>query len=174
MAELPGHIRATQAASIALLTTTSGLNLGLSFFVIPRLLELPTPLMLRQWGSMFRATSRALPPGFVLPAALNAYLAYRLPGKARVYGLAAALALSVLPYTYGLLMPINRKLLDKARDVEALGGAGGLALGDVLGEEMGAREETGHALIDTWGVYNLYRGGAAFVAGCVGLYAALW
>ncbi|KAI4600206.1 hypothetical protein KJ359_001311 [Pestalotiopsis sp. 9143b] len=171
--ELPPHIRLTQATSIAVLTTASGLNLGLSFFVAPRLLELPTPLMLRQWARMFRATSRVLPPGFALPAVLNVYLAYRLPGRSRgLYAAAAALAASVLPYTYAVIWPVAKKLLDKEQQVQALGPA----VGDVLtlGEEVGInREDSGHALIDNWALYNLYRGGAAFAAGCVGLYAAL-
>jgi hypothetical protein len=169
MADIPAHIRATQATSIALSTTVAGLNLGLSFFVIPRLLESPTPLMLRQWSSMFKVTSKALPPPFLVNGLLNAYLAYKIPGKARIYGLAAALSLSIFPYTYGLLLPINRKLHAKVAEVEILN----LAFGDVMGEEMGTKEETGHALVDRWGLYNLYRGSVAFVAGCVGLYAAL-
>lgn len=169
MAELPPHIRLTQATSIALLTTASGLNLGLSFFVVPRLLESPTALMLRQWGSMFRVSSKTLPPALILPVFLNAYLACRLPGKARIYSFATALAFSILPYTYALLVPINRKLLKKVEEVKTMGAG----VGDVLGNEMGTREDSGHALIDNWGLYNLYRGGAAFVAGCLGLYAAL-
>ncbi|KAI0136292.1 hypothetical protein BJ170DRAFT_601195 [Xylariales sp. AK1849] len=169
MADIPAHIRVTQATSIVLLTTASGLNLGLSFFVIPRLLESPTPLMLRQWGNMYKVTSKALPPALMVPGFINAYLAYKLPSKARLYGFAAAAALSILPYTYGVLAPINRKLLKKVEVVKTLD----MAIDDVLGEEMGTKEETGHALIDQWGLYNLYRGSAAFVAGCVGLYAAL-
>ncbi|ETS87039.1 hypothetical protein PFICI_00867 [Pestalotiopsis fici W106-1] len=172
MAELPPHIRVTQATSIALLTTASGLNLGLSFFVAPRLLELPTPIMLQQWAKMFKTTAKALPPAFALPALLNVYLAYKLPGRtSRAYALAAVLAASVYPYTYAVIRPIAQKLLNKEEQVKALGPA----VGDVLtlGEEMGIMEDNGHALIDKWAFYNLYRGGAAFVAGCVGLYAAL-
>ncbi|KAK9418513.1 hypothetical protein SUNI508_08001 [Seiridium unicorne] len=169
MSKLPAHIRLTQATSIALLTTASGLNLGLSFFVVPRLLESPTALMLRQWGNMYKVTSKTLAPALMLPVALNAYLAYSLPGKSRIYGFVAALAFSILPYTYALLMPINRKLLSKVEEVKALGAG----VGDVLGGEMGTREDSGHALIDNWGLYNLYRGGAALVAGGVSLYAIL-
>ncbi|KAF7540842.1 hypothetical protein G7054_g1017 [Neopestalotiopsis clavispora] len=173
MAQLPPHIRVTQATSVVLLTTASGLNLGLSFFVAPRLLELPTPIMLQQWAKMFKTTGKALPPAFALPALLNAYLAYKLPGRSsRAYALAALLAASVMPYTYAVIRPIAKKLLDKEQQVKALGPA----VGDVLtlGEEMGIQEEdNGHALIDKWAFYNLYRGSAAFVAGCVGLYAAL-
>lgn len=170
MADTSGHIRLTQATSIALLTTASGLNLGLSFFVIPRLLESPTPLMLRQWANMYSVTSKLLPPVFILSGFVDGYHGYKLPGKARLYWSAAALAWSVVPFTWAFLLPINKKLLAKVEDVKMLD----MAVGDVLGEEMGAKEETGHALIDKWGVLNVYRGGAAFVVGCIGLYAAMW
>ena len=33
--------------------------------------------------------------------------------------------------------------------------------------------ETTHALVDQWGVRNLYRSAVSFLAGCAGLYAAL-
>jgi hypothetical protein len=169
MADTPAHIRLTQAMSVAVLTTASGLNLGLSFFLMPRLLESPTPLMLRQWGNMFKVSSKVLPPALMVPGFVNAYLAYKLPGKARLYWFAAALALSIGPFTWTFILPINKKLLAKVEDVKTLD----MAIGDVLGEEMGAKEETGHALIDQWGFLNLYRGSAALIAGCIGLYAAL-
>ena len=49
MAETPTSIRAAQAAAIFLSAFSAGTNLSLSYFVVPRLLESPTPLMLQQW-----------------------------------------------------------------------------------------------------------------------------
>lgn len=196
---VPGYLRATQAASIALLTTASGLNLGLSFFVVPRLLESPTPLMLQQWARMYRTCSISLPPaspaalvrallnpagpvtGFALPALLNIYLACRLPPgspprRIAACAVAAALVLSSWPFSFVLMGPIQRRLLKKASDVETLGPEIVLLQEEEeqAKEKIGVKEaETGHALIDTWALYNLYQGGTALVAGCLGLYAAL-
>lgn len=171
-------LRALQATNAAVLTTTAGLNLGLSFFVVPRLLESPTPLMLRQWGRMFAVTSRFFPPAMMVPGLAQAALAcYTVattlgPQKGAVCNAVAALvALSVMPWTLGLLAPINDKLLRKIDEAQSLGAK------EV--EEREARveveeqEETAHALVDRWALLNLYRGGAVLVSGCLGLYAAV-
>ncbi|KAK8138637.1 hypothetical protein PG984_002017 [Apiospora sp. TS-2023a] len=163
------------ATNAVVLTTTAGLNLGLSFFVIPRLLESPTPLMLRQWGRMFAATSRFFPPAMMVPGLAHAALAYytvtntRGPQKGAVCNAVAALvALSVMPWTLGLLAPINEKLLRKVDEAQSLGAT------EVEDREVGvAEEETAHALVDRWALLNLYRGAAVLVSGCLGLYAAV-
>ncbi|KAK8049538.1 monooxygenase hypC [Apiospora phragmitis] len=172
-------VRALQATNAAVLTTTAGLNLGLSFFVIPRLLESPTPLMLRQWGRMFAVTSPLLPPAMMVPGLVHAALAYytvattRGPQKGAVgNAVAALLALSVMPWTLGLMVPINEKLLRKVDEVQSLGAG---AEKEVEAREVGAREEeTAHALVDRWALLNLYRGSAVLVSGCLGLYAAVF
>ncbi|KAK8089097.1 hypothetical protein PG997_004058 [Apiospora hydei] len=176
-------LRALQATNAAVLTTTAGLNLGLSFFVMPRLLESPTPLMLRQWGRMFAVTSRFFPPAMMVPGLVHAVLAYyyytvaaaattaaRGLQKGAVYNAVAALvALSVMPWTLGLMVPINEKLLRKVDAAQSLGA------NEVEGREVGVKEEeTAHALVDRWALLNLYRGGDVLVSGCLGLYAALF
>ncbi|KAK7951466.1 uncharacterized protein PG986_007194 [Apiospora aurea] len=186
MARTPPALRALQATNAAVLTTTAGLNLGLSFFVMPRLLESPTPLMLRQWGRMFAVTSRFFPPAMMVPGLVHAALACyyytvttaaaaattatRSPQKGAVCNAVAALAaLSVMPWTLGLMMPINEKLLRKVDAAQSLGA------NEVEGREVGVKEEeTAHALVDRWALLNLYRGGAVLVSGCLGLYAALF
>ncbi|KAK7908058.1 hypothetical protein PG985_015361 [Apiospora marii] len=172
-------LRALQATNAAVLTTTAGLNLGLSFFVVPRLLESPTPLMLRQWGRMFAATSRFFPPAMMVPGLAHAALAYYYTVAATTRGttqkgaaicnaVAALAALSVMPWTLGLLAPINEKLLRKVDEAQSLGAK------EVEEREVGVEEEeTAHALVDRWALLNLYRGGAVLVSGCLGLYAAV-
>ncbi|KAI1765056.1 hypothetical protein GGR53DRAFT_491412 [Hypoxylon sp. FL1150] len=170
MSSPPPSIRALQATSIAILTSTAGLSASLSFFVIPRLLESPTPVLTRQFSRMLAAAHDVFPVPLVLPGLLHAYLAYRLPDKFRLYAIAAALSLTTLPYTSAVMMPINRKMLAKARTVEAADAGAA----DVLVEEITASEaETAHALADAWALRNLYRPVVAFAAGVIGLYAAL-
>ncbi|RYP29918.1 hypothetical protein DL767_006517 [Monosporascus sp. MG133] len=137
---------------------------------------------------MFAAASRALPvPMVAVPAVLNAFLAWRTPArKARVVYIAVAVAtLSIAPFTLAFMMPINRELAERARRAQAAtsattGGGGG---GDIVegkaeaGKEVleaEAERQTAHALVDAWATRNLYRCTVSFLAGCAGLYAALF
>lgn len=169
MSELPTRVRVAQATGIILAATAAGANVGLSVFVIPRILESPTPLMLRQWYNMFRVSSRALPGPFLLPGFISLWLAYTIPEKSRLYAVAAALSLSVTPWTWVMIIPVNKKLSKKAAEVKSLDAGPG----DVLPQEFGRDDETAHALVDSWGLRNLYRSAACFLASSVGLYAAL-
>ncbi|KAK8114667.1 hypothetical protein PG999_006736 [Apiospora kogelbergensis] len=174
-------LRVLQATNAAVLTTTAGLNLGLSFLVIPRLLESPTPLMVRQWGRMFAVTSRFFPPAMMVPGLVHAALAcchYTVRGGNRLSksssiitcnAVAALVTLSVMPWTIGLMAPINVKLQRKVEEVQSLG-----AQEAEKSEAAVAEEETAHALVDRWALLNLYRGGAVLVSGCLGLYAAVF
>lgn len=166
MAEIPRSIRTTEAVAAAVLTTAAGANLGLSFFVVPRLLESPTPVMVRQWRNMHAAASRVFPVAVLAPGLAHVFLAWRLPGRARLYAAAAAaFALGTVPYGFAFLTPVARKLLAKAREVESSGEC----------NEVGIRrEETAHVLVDRWATLNLVRGAAVLVAGCLGLQAALF
>ncbi|RYO82882.1 hypothetical protein DL762_006403 [Monosporascus cannonballus] len=190
----PTAVRLAQAAAILLATTTAGADAALSFFAVPRILEGGDRTgagAARAWAAMFAASSRALPvPMVAVPAALNAFLAWRAPaGRARaVYVAAAAATLSIAPFTYAFMGPINRQLAERARRARAAasataGGGGGGGSGDVTegepeaGKEVLAAEaerQTAHALVDAWATRNLYRCTMSFLAGCAGLYAALF
>lgn len=165
MAEIPSSIRTTQAVAAAVLTTAAGANLGLSFFVVPRLLESPTPVMVRQWRNMHATVSRVFPTAVLVPGLANVVLAWKLPGHARLYAAAATLALGTVPYGFAFLAPVARKLLAKAHEVESSGECNEIGI---------RREETAHVLVDRWATLNLVRGVAALVAGCLGLQAALF
>ncbi|KAI1378892.1 hypothetical protein F4677DRAFT_412325 [Hypoxylon crocopeplum] len=165
----PPSLRLLQATSIALLTTAAGLSASLSIFVVPRLLESPTPVLIRQFNRMLSSAHRLLPvPLVVVPGLVHAYLAYRLPGETRAaYAVAAMLSFTTVPWTRAVMLPVNRKMADKARDLEAAG------VGVLVDEVAAADAETAHALVDSWATRNLYRPAVALAAGCIGLYAAL-
>ncbi|KAI0837098.1 DUF1772-domain-containing protein [Hypoxylon sp. FL0890] len=151
---IPPTLRFLQGTSIALLTTTAGLSASLSIFVIPRLMESPPQLLTLQFTRAISSAHRLLVLPLVLPGFLHGYLAYRLPAKARLYALAAALTFSNLPWTRAVMMPLNRKM-------ERL---------VVFSDEA---PDNAHEVADKWATRNLYRGVVTFVAGCIGLYAAL-
>ncbi|KAH8899324.1 DUF1772-domain-containing protein [Thozetella sp. PMI_491] len=163
-------IRAAQAVGVFTSSFVSGASLGLSVFVIPRLLELPSPLMLRQWERTFSQGRRLIPAVGQTAALSYFYLAYRFGLHrgitGRLYLLAGALSFSIIPYTLILVMPTNRRLLKKAKDAKQL------AITEEL-VEVGAREESAKYLVDQWGLHNLGRAALLMASSAIGLLATL-
>ncbi|KAI3399767.1 hypothetical protein diail_5563 [Diaporthe ilicicola] len=173
-------IRTTQAVSIFLSTLAGGGNLALSILVVPRLLESPTPLMLRQWVNSYRLTRVLFPTLGNIPGLTYLFLSYHhhrdslsagAPAKARAYLAASLLCFSVVPYTLALLIPINRKILRKAEEMKGMKAVEGA---EVQEEGVGPLgEESAKWLVDHWGMLNLGRGIAWSVAGMLGLAATV-
>ncbi|KAK2034142.1 hypothetical protein LX32DRAFT_441958 [Colletotrichum zoysiae] len=163
---LRGSIQASTTVFVN--TTLAGLNLGLSVFALPRLLESPTPLMLRQWSAMFARASRLFPmPTFA--CALSYWsLAYRLHRAggdrttSRLLAAAGALCFAIMPWTRFLMEDINRELNRRASEA---GGMGVMAVGLTQEEQEGSK-----SLVDRWGLYNLGRIVAVGLGGVIGLY----
>lgn len=164
-------IRATEAASIFLSTLTAGSNLALSILVVPRLLESPTPLMLRQWVNSYRLT-RVLFPSLASVTGLSyLFLSYHhhrsaAATKARAYLGAGLLCLSIMPYTAAFVLPTNWKILRKAEEMKGLKAVEGVEV-----EEQG--EESAKWLVDHWGMLNLPRGIVTAIAGILGVAATV-
>ncbi len=109
--ERPLPIRIAQTLGITVSALLAGNTLSLSFFLIPRLLESPTPLMLRQWKTMY-ITGRALvPPTTTLATLSYFYLSYNshtsstspfTSNTASIsYLVAGLLSIGVMPFTFG-------------------------------------------------------------------------
>lgn len=167
MTDKPTSVRAAQALAIFLSTGGSGLSLGLSTLVVPRLLESPTPLMLRQWARVLMAGKHTFPALGAAAAAPYWYLAYRFWGAGgtrvgQLYLLAGALCVGIVPYTLVVVMPTNRKLLRKVDETKWLAEADEVV-------ETGAREESAKYLVDHWGMLHLGRVAMGAVAGMIGL-----
>jgi hypothetical protein len=58
----PLPIRIAQTLGLGTSLMLAGSTLTTSIYLIPRLLESPTPLMLRQWDGMFQQGKRTAPP----------------------------------------------------------------------------------------------------------------
>ncbi|KKY35010.1 hypothetical protein UCDDA912_g04960 [Diaporthe ampelina] len=169
-------IRTTEAASIFLSTLTAGGNLALSILVVPRLLESPTPLMLRQWVNSYNLTKVMFPALGSLSGLSYLFLSYHhhssaAATKAKAYLGAGLLCLSVMPYTWAFILPTNRKILRKAEEMRGLKAVEGV---EVEEQGVGPRgEESAKWLVDHWGMLNLPRGVATAVAGMLGLAATM-
>lgn len=165
-------IRTTEAATIFLSTLTAGGNLALSVLVVPRLLESPTPLMLRQWVNSYNLTKVIFPALGGLSGLSYLFLSYHhhqsaLATKARAYLGAGLLCLSVMPYTAAFIVPTNKKIMRKAEEMRGMKAVEGV---EVQEKGVGPRgEESAKWLVDHWGMLNLPRGIVTAVAGIIGL-----
>lgn len=169
-------IRTAEAATIFISTLTAGGNLALSFLVVPRLLESPTPLMLRQWVNSYNVTKVVFPALGSLSGLSYLFLSYHhhqsaVASKAKAYLAAGLLCLSVMPYTGFLIVPTNKKILRKAEEMRGMKAVEGVEV-----EEKGVGplgEESAKWLVDHWGMLNLPRGIVTAVAGMLGLAATI-
>merc|ERR1711939_611610 len=155
--ETPLPIRLAQTLGITSSLILSGMTLSTSLTTVPRLLESPPTLLLQQWGHMYDRGRKTGPPIALLSSTTFFYLAYKAhvsplssfplsSSSTSPYILAGLLSISIIPYTFAILMPTNKQLLRKV---------------EVLGEdevEMREAERSAHQLVDWWGVLNLGRG----------------
>ncbi|KAL2184423.1 DUF1772-domain-containing protein [Thermothelomyces heterothallicus CBS 203.75] len=181
--------RLAQATALLLGTLSAGANLTLSAFLVPRLLESPTPLMLRQWVRTYRRGAATVPFAAGLAAAAYTYLYYlgtRGGGsggggaasasallRARAYLAAGALTIGIVPYTLAVMAGTNSELKRMERAVGEVAGAD--AAEGPAGEEevVVVEEESAKRLVDWWGVLNLGRGVLLLAGSICGLAATL-
>ncbi|KAF2994778.1 hypothetical protein E8E14_003891 [Neopestalotiopsis sp. 37M] len=161
-------LRTIGAASTALAISSASLNASLTFFTIPRCLELPPPLNARAWANMFRVTKWAVPIPMLVSGTGYVYLAWaqrHVPQSARLCACAGTLCFSIIPYTAAVVLPSINMLFEKLASWQEA------AVGHVReDEETGP---TAHVLIRRWGVLNLGRAIPVMLAGIMGLYSYL-
>lgn len=169
-------IRTAQATSIFLSALSCGVNLADSFLLVPRLLESPTPLMVRQWQRSYNITVVFFPSILQPVAAIFYYLSwhFRRAGggggastQSKLYLAAGLLCSAIGPYTWFVVFPTNKKIMRKVEETKDL-----MATEEVM-ETNGARAESAKWLVDHWGVLNLPRGIMMGVAGILGLVATI-
>ncbi|KAK3903774.1 hypothetical protein C8A05DRAFT_43055 [Staphylotrichum tortipilum] len=164
----PTTLRLLQSTALLLSSLSAGTVLTISTFVVPRLLESPTPIMLTQWTRTYARGAATVPAAAATSAA--AYLWLGLCGSGgkggRLYLAASALTVGIVPYTVGIMLGTNGKLkaLEERVGVKAVREKGEVA----LEEEQGAKR-----LVDWWGVLNLGRAGLLIAGTVCGLVATL-
>jgi hypothetical protein len=163
------------------LTTTSilaGLSLSISVFLVPALLQSPTPLLLSQWRRAYHAGARTMAPLALLASSIHIYLAYSsyshfalselvwspLKHQWRGYLAAAALAGGIVPYTLLLMRGTNNALMGAAQRADAEG---------AKWPDVGVQAATARQLLDDWATLNLGRALMLSAAALVGTWTAL-
>ncbi|CAK7269715.1 hypothetical protein SEPCBS57363_003741 [Sporothrix epigloea] len=183
--EVSNVVRGAQAASIFISAAAAGGSLGISTFYVRQILDSPTNVMLRQWGRMYHSGKAVFPGAAVAAAAAYGYVYFAttnsssLPNTLEVSTsnlplIAAGLCLSIVPYTFLMMLPTNKQLLPKAQAAEedALFTKADKAAG--AGTVYTAQQEqAAKQLVDRWGMLNLGRPILLSAAAIVGLIAFL-
>ena len=161
----PIPIRLAQTVGITFSTLLAGSTISMSTFLVPRILESPAPLLLKQWTNFFNTAKKVQPPLAIVAGGSYFYLAYDLfsstttsgadRGRLLRYAVAGLLSVGIVPYTILFLNQTNNKLLGM-KDASIL----------VAGESV-------HQLVDRWGVLNLVRGVMLTVSGALGVWTSL-
>ncbi|KAL1888488.1 hypothetical protein Sste5346_009532 [Sporothrix stenoceras] len=177
-------VRGAQAASIFISAAAAGGALGISTFLVPRILESPTGVMLRQWGRTFQASKIAFPGAATAAAAAFGFVYYKTANATSPTSLevtasslplvAAGLCLAIVPYTFLVLRPTNKELLAKSalaeQDVKVTKADRAAGAGTVYTAQ---EEESAKQLVDRWATLSLGRPILLAAAAIVGLVAYL-
>ena len=140
-----------------------------------------------QWLHSFELGKRIFPSIVASSALAFTYLAYAQRSRAdkfspRLYLAAAAVSLVIVPYTFGVMMPTNRRLQSRAkRDIKAGYESAQAAEGKegppyVSEEEIVKREKEDEeipGLMIKWAWLNAIRGVFPLVGAAIGVTAAL-
>jgi hypothetical protein len=158
--DAPLTIRLVQTIGITASSWLAGQVASFSIFTIPRLLESPTPLMLRQWKAMFYAGKSVGQPGGIVIALSYFYLAYAshtsssLPFTSNVNGISYAvsglLSIGIVPYTLTVLMPTNLAIFKREEEVSKAEKEG-------KSVQASAGEGSAQDLLKRWAALNLGR-----------------
>ncbi|KFY23827.1 hypothetical protein V493_05616 [Pseudogymnoascus sp. VKM F-4281 (FW-2241)] len=142
----PNSARVLQTIGLTTTAILTGASASFSLYTVPRLLQSPTPLLLKQFKHMYASGHDSIPTATVVAATSLLYLAYdsRAVGSPawRGYATAAALALGIVPYTLIVMMGTNKVLLDRAEEEE---------------EKVEAQAASVKQLLDQWATMNLGR-----------------
>ncbi len=176
-------VRAAQVASVLFSAAAAGGGLTISGFLIPRLLESPPGLMLRQWQRVYD-TGKVTFPSAAAVAAVSFALVYAQADKAVATAwpalAAAGVCLSVVPYTAVALLPTNKLLFKRVAaaeaDAQTASPSTTAKAGDGTAYSTSFTEKEAaecRALVRYWGQLNVGRGLLMTAGAVVGLLAYL-
>lgn len=174
----PTPLRLLQTLGITTSGILAGTALSFTFYATPRLLELPTPLLLQQWQRTYKHGARTMPFYAGVSAAIYGYLAWDsrahfansalvwTPFKSqwKGYVAAAALTVGIVPFTLLCMMRTVDVLMAKANEVDSVKGKE-----KMVGTEAASVQQ----LLDHWATLNLARALLLVGATAVGAWTAL-
>ncbi|KXJ93307.1 hypothetical protein Micbo1qcDRAFT_161298 [Microdochium bolleyi] len=166
--QVPPLIRLMQAAAVLLATSGAGMSAALSLHTIPRILQARTGLdVAKQWNRMHSATQSYLRICMIwAPSIIHLALGFKNPKRARLYYLLASATLSLIPWSYTRMSPIQWKLERREKMYKSARDESPLV------EYTPWGPEDAYSLVELWGSRNLYPSTVSLLAGCASLYAA--
>ena len=173
MAESAFPLRVAHMVGLTGTSTIAGVSFAMSALVVPRILESPSPLLLRQWKHLFEIGRNTIPPLSIVTSIAVWYLAYEaksnpnaLPHKWKMYLISGILNLSIIPYTAAFMLPLNHKLQTKAEETSSLKAEDKIV-------EVGLGGESAHQLVDKWASLNMGRALLLAAAAALATWTAL-
>ncbi|KAL1844365.1 hypothetical protein VTJ49DRAFT_44 [Mycothermus thermophilus] len=176
-------VRLAQGTALFLSSVVTGVSFSLSAFLVPRLLESPTPIMLTQLRRTSARAKHTMP--FLVLGSAASYLYLSLGSRyfhphlltlsqTRAYLAAAALTLGIVPYTRLVMAGTNGQIA-KLEESSGLAAVSLTGKAEVAAEaEVEAqRERNAKGLVDWWGVLNLGRTGFLMAGAVCGLVATI-
>jgi hypothetical protein len=158
MADTPISIRLAQVIGLTMSSAIAGSVVTISAMLVPRLLESPSPLLLKQWKHAFDVGKATIPPLAGICSLCFGYLAYEakrapnaIPRLWQMYTASALLCIGIAPYTLTAMASTNNKIIKKAEETSAL-------KADDKIVEVGLGGESAHQLVDKWATLNMGRG----------------
>ncbi|KAK4160955.1 hypothetical protein QBC43DRAFT_324573 [Cladorrhinum sp. PSN259] len=158
-------LQALRASTLLLSGLASGISLSYSALLVPRLLEAPVPVMLKQWRSAYAQGKKLVPLLSVFTSLGYWYLAAKSnkfsshSNSNKLFGTAGALTFGIVPYTLAWMWGVNKELTRREKEVSAM-----------QAEELTAESErSSKQLVDWWGVLNLGRSGMMILGFGLGL-----
>ncbi|KAI9642284.1 hypothetical protein NHQ30_009086 [Ciborinia camelliae] len=122
MTDVQLPIRLAQCIGITASSALAGASLSISFIAVPRILESPPHLLLKQWHNLFQQGKAFFPIASLIPAASFFFLAYKQTSqlKLKMFAAAGALMVGIIPYTVLFMMYTNTKLLGKLDEAQGV------------------------------------------------------
>jgi hypothetical protein len=174
--DTPLTIRLVQTVGITASSWLASQVASFSIFTISRLLESPTPLMLRQWKGMFYAGKSVGQPGGIVIALSYFYLAYASHTSSAVpftsnftsisYAVSGLLSIAIVPYTLTVLMPTNLAIFKLEEEVSRAEKEG-------KSVQASAGEETAQVLLKRWAALNLGRAFLVTASAVLGVWTTI-
>ncbi|TVY18495.1 Anthrone oxygenase [Lachnellula arida] len=118
----PLSFRIAQTVGLTTTGLLAGISLSFTLVSVPRLLESPAPLLLKQWTNLYNEGKVTVPPLTIVASTMWAHLAYGASkagtgslegGKYWGYVAAGVLSASFIPYTVLVMKGTNAKLLGR-------------------------------------------------------------
>ena len=133
----------------------------------------PEPLVARQWKKVYDRGVSTSPPLALTSALMFSFVSYKWYGtlnqpKAELYGLSALLTIGIVPYTLLVMLPTNKKLMNRAEEAEALS-----AEQQLIGAKDTSKDPSTKELLDRWATHNLARGLFPLAGSVLGLWTSL-